>query len=243
MTCSITLPVSLVGLSCCGLCSSLLLCAAGGRPGLGSSKLFVSKSVGSHRGLCGSRWRRVEEREEQIRRSRWGIWHPRWLCLQDTVASEKESCGRPLDHMGGPLELYLLPVSLPQTPWRAHLGGWWDMYLQYLSLLACLVPPRPPTLHSQRPLLQEAKCQAPTALSPDQDGSLVESHPHVTGRGEGREHSLAGYSNTTKQLNPLIVSLLCLYPGAEKNSLQKPDREENTGALRSTNNRNVTLYE
>lgn len=97
--------------------------------------------------------------------------------------------------------------------------------------LSLYIRPPPRNLHSQRPPLQEAKCQAPAAVSPAQDGSLVAFHPYVTGSGKDREYSLADYSNSTKQQHPLTVCLQparlhCLYPGAENNSLDAPEEEE-----------------
>lgn len=85
-------------------------------------------------------------------------------------------------------------------------------------------------------------------MSPAQDGSLVESHPYVTGSSKDREHFLTDYRYSTKQQHPLTVclqpaSLRCLYPGAEENSLEEPDEEENKDAPRSQNNQNATSYE
>ena len=67
-----------------------------------------------------------------------------------------------------------------------------------LSLSLSLMSPSSLNLHSQRAPLQEAKCQAPAAVSPAQDGSLVESHPYVTDSAKHSERSLTGYSNSTK---------------------------------------------
>lgn len=85
-------------------------------------------------------------------------------------------------------------------------------------------------------------------MSPAQDGSLVESHPYVTGSGKDREHSLLDSINSTKQQHPLTVclqpaSLLCLYPGAKINSLEEADKEENNEGAKVSTNQNVTLYE
>ncbi len=85
-------------------------------------------------------------------------------------------------------------------------------------------------------------------MSPAQDGSLVESHPYVTGSGKDREHFLTDYRYSTKQQHPLTVclqpaSLHCLCPGAEEYSLEKPDEEEKQRRAEVSNKQNATSYE
>lgn len=107
----------------------------------------------------------------------------------------------------------------------------------FLRLSGSSSPPPsiPPVLRSKSPLLQESRCQAPAAFSPAQDGSLVKSHPYVTGSSEDREHSLTDNSTSTKQQHPLTVCqqsafLFRIYPGAEENcrnlTEEKPQRFE-----------------
>lgn len=95
------------------------------------------------------------------------------------------------------------PLCLTSSaPWTAHLGESGRICILSIPVWLYSTPPR--NLHSQRPLLHEAKCRACAAVSPAQDGSLVESHPYVTGSRKDREHSLANYCNGTKES---IISL------------------------------------
>ncbi|TNN31041.1 hypothetical protein EYF80_058807 [Liparis tanakae] len=85
---------------------------------------------------------------------------------------------------------------------------WWDKLSPTHELSARLWYRRGSWPQRSRPPLQEAKCQAPAAASPAPDGSLVESHPYVTGSGRDGEHSLTDYSNGRRQQPPLTCTHL-----------------------------------
>lgn len=148
----------------------------------GGGHLFVSKTAASLSGL----WLCKAAKEMEGLGGEVGR-HPTGFVsrIQRRARSRRKVAGVCRSHMGGPLVLRLLLVWLPQPCEEHHLGVWWDVYLQHLSLVVCVCLPKPPT---QKHLWRGTKCQAPCCCPPAQGGSTDESHLSVTGSGTHRVH-------------------------------------------------------
>lgn len=216
-TCSMKLILSLCVLPYCGLCLPAVVEEGGQEQSRRGGISFHLRTIyqqdsSNPTAICGSS--KAGGRREEMEGRGWKrVKAP--LALSPRYSGKQGGRGKlqaSVEPHGRPIRAAPPPCLMTSSaPWRAHLGWSWDLYVQYDSLCIYRLPPLHTHLLSQKPPLQEAKCQAPAAVFSTQDGSLVESQPYVTGSGKDREHSPADYSNSIKQQHPLTAVWLSLH--------------------------------
>lgn len=155
-------------------------------------------------------------------------WKPDWLCLQDTVANmeAKESCRSLLNPLGGPLELYLLPVwRLPQL----HEEPTWDDHgiCMYSTPLSRYTVPLPSPHISPRSLLDRKLSARPLLLYPQLRMGPLLSPIHTSLVAAKKESTpLPIIATASSRCSPPLRTVCSLYAPEEEFKTQPRSQAE-----------------